>query len=95
MKRLHVVAALLMIPGAVFGGGYDGMLRAFSTSNGEFLWQFNMLQEFQTLNGAAAKGGSMGAPGPTIAGGKVFVGSGYVFGERGTPGNVLLAFSVE
>jgi len=47
------------------------------------------------VNGVAAKGGSMGAPGPVIAGGTLFVGSGYFFGERGTPGNALLAFSVE
>jgi polyvinyl alcohol dehydrogenase (cytochrome) len=93
--RLGIGAALSVIPGAVFGGGYDGMLRAFSTNDGELLWQFNMLREFPTVNGVAAKGGSLGAPGPTIAGGLVFVGSGYIFGERGTPGNVLLAFSVE
>ena len=37
----------------------------------------------------------MGGPGPTIAGGVLFVGSGYTFGERGTPCNALLAFSVE
>jgi polyvinyl alcohol dehydrogenase (cytochrome) len=78
-----------------FRGGYDGILRAFSTTNGELLWQFNMVQEFQTVNGVAAKGGSMGGPGPTIAGGLLLVGSGYTFGERGTPGNALLAFAVE
>jgi polyvinyl alcohol dehydrogenase (cytochrome) len=93
--RMGIGAALTAIPGAVFGGGYDGILRAFSSANGELEWQFNMLQEFQTVNGVAAKGGSMGAPGPVIAGGTLFVGSGYFFGERGTPGNVLLAFGVE
>ena len=93
--RLGLGAALSTIPGAVFGGGYDGILRGFSTTNGELLWQFNMVQEFQTVNGVAAKGGSMGGPGPTIAGGVLLVGSGYTFGERGTPGNALLAFSVE
>jgi hypothetical protein len=37
----------------------------------------------------------MGSPGPTIAGGNLFVGSGH-FGELvGMPGNVLLAFSLE
>jgi hypothetical protein len=40
----------------------------------------------------AAKGGSIGAAGPTVAGGTLFVGSGYTFGA-GTIGNVLLAFS--
>jgi polyvinyl alcohol dehydrogenase (cytochrome) len=93
--RLGIGAAMTAIPGAVLGGGYDGLLRAFSTTNGELLWQFNMLQEFKTVNGIDAKGGSMGSAGPTVAGGMVFVGSGYTFGERGTPGNALLAFTVQ
>jgi polyvinyl alcohol dehydrogenase (cytochrome) len=93
--RLGIGAALTVIPGVVFGGGYDGLVRAFLTSNGEPIWQFNMLEEFKTVNGVAAKGGSMGQAGPVIAGGTLFVGSGYIFGARGTPGNVLLAFSVE
>ncbi len=88
-------AAVSAIPGAVFSGGWDGKLRAFATDSGKLLWEFNMLQEFKTVNGVAAKGGGMGAPGPTIAGGMVYVGSGYVFGANGTPGNVLLAFSAE
>ena len=85
-------AALTEIPGAVFSGGWDGILRAFSTADGKPLWQFDTAHEFKTVNGIAAKGGSMGAPGPTVAGGMLFVGSGYVFGG-GNPGNVLLAFS--
>jgi len=93
--RLGIGAALSVIPGAVFGGGYDGILRGYSTTNGELLFQFNMMQSFKTLNNVEAKGGSMGAPGPTIANGMMYVGSGYIFGERGTPGNVLLAFGVE
>jgi len=93
--RLGIGAALTVIPGAVFGGGYDGVVRALSTKDGELLWQFNMLQEFKTVNGVPAKGGSMGSAGPVIAGGTVFVPSGYTFGERGTPGNALLAFSPE
>jgi polyvinyl alcohol dehydrogenase (cytochrome) len=93
--RLGIGAAMTVIPGAVFGGGYDGILRAFSTVNGELLWQFNMLRDFTTVNGVAAKGGSMGGPGPTIGSGILLVGSGYTFGERGTPGNALLAFSVQ
>lgn len=37
----------------------------------------------------------MGAPGPTVADGMVFVGSGYIGFGNGMPGNALLAFSVE
>jgi polyvinyl alcohol dehydrogenase (cytochrome) len=41
-----------------------------------------------------ASGGSLDAAGPSVAGGMVFVNSGY--GQfRGKPGNVLLAFGVE
>jgi len=93
--RLGIGAALTVIPGVVFGGGYDGIVRGFSTTNGELLWQFNMLQDFKTVNGVAARGGSLGQAGPTIASGTLFVGSGYIFGERGTPGNVLLAFGAQ
>lgn len=91
--RLGIGAALSVIPGAVFGGGYDGIVRGISTKDGELVWQFNMMQEFKTVDGVTAKGGSMGSAGPVIAGGMVFVPSGYTFGERGTPGNALLAFS--
>ena len=34
------------------------------------------------------------APGPTVAGGMLFVGSGYGV-VTGTPGNVLLAFGLD
>ena len=91
---LGETAAITAIPGAIFSGGWDGILRAFSTGDGHLLWEYNTIREFQTVNHVLAKGGSMGAPGPTVAGGMVFAGSGYVFGA-GTPGNVLLAFSVQ
>jgi hypothetical protein len=42
-----------------------------------------------------AKGGSMGGPGPTVAGGMLFVGSGFPGVQNGIPGNVLLAFSAQ
>jgi hypothetical protein len=45
-----------------------------------------------TVNGVAAKGGAMGAPGPTVAGGMLFLGSGYTGLGNGRGGNVLLAF---
>ena len=93
--RLGIGAALSVAPGVVFSGGYDGMLRVFSTTDGELLWQFNMLQDFKTVNGVAAKGGSMGQAGPVVVGGTLFAGSGYIFGARGTPGNVLLAFTAQ
>jgi len=85
------------IPGAVFAGGWDGVIRALSTDGGRVLWEFNMVQDYKTVNGVPAKGGSMVAAGPTVAGGMVFAGSGYpgLGAGAGMPGNVLLAFGVE
>lgn len=87
-------AAITAIPGAIFSGGWDGMLRAFSTDDGHQLWEYNMVRSYDTVNHVAAKGGSMASAGPTVAGGMLFVGSGYVFGA-GTPGNALLVFSAQ
>jgi polyvinyl alcohol dehydrogenase (cytochrome) len=93
--RFGQSAAVTGIPGAVFTGGWDGVLRALSTTDGKILWQFNMVQDFKTVNGVPAKGGSMGAPGVTIVNGMLYVPSGYANVGGGMPGNVLLAFSPE
>jgi polyvinyl alcohol dehydrogenase (cytochrome) len=69
-------------------------LRSLSTDDGKVLWQFNTEQDFTTVNRVAAKGGSMGGPGPTIVNGMLYVGSGYANVGGGMPGNVLLAFAV-
>jgi polyvinyl alcohol dehydrogenase (cytochrome) len=87
-------AATSAFPGVVFAGFADGMLRALSTTDGHVLWQYNTAREYETINGVAAKGGNMGQAGATIAGGMVFVGSGYGTGNSGF-GNVLLAFEPE
>ena len=86
-------AAVTVIPGAVFSGSNDGALRVYSTTDGAILWEFDTNREFPTVNGVAARGASMIGPGAVVAGGMVFVSSGYgAFGGR--PGNVLLAFGV-
>jgi polyvinyl alcohol dehydrogenase (cytochrome) len=87
-------AATSAIPGVVFTGSSDGTLRALSTTDGKVLWQYNTAHDYETINGIAAKGGNMGQAGATIAGGMVFVGSGYGTGNTGF-GNVILAFSPE
>ena len=87
-------AAVTAIPGAVFSGSLDGHLRAFASEDGALLWDFDTARTFQTVNGVGAKGGSLDGAGPIIAGGMVFVNSGYArFG--GMPGNVLLCFAPE
>ncbi len=85
---------LTAIPGVVFSGGWDGVLRALSTADGHVVWQYDTAHDYETVNGAPGKGGSMGAAGPTLAGGTLFVGSGYVGVKGGMPGNVLLAFTL-
>ncbi len=86
---------LSAIPGVVFSDGWDGVVRALSAADGHVIWQYNTIRDYQTVNGVAAKGGSMGAAGPTVANGMLFVPSGYVGVNNGMPGNVLLAFDVE
>ncbi len=86
-------AAPTVIPGVVFAGGLDGHIRAHSTEDGSILWDFDTAREFDTVNGVAGHGGAIDGPGPVIAGGLVFVNSGYsTFGQMG--GNLLLAFGV-
>jgi polyvinyl alcohol dehydrogenase (cytochrome) len=86
--------ALTAIPGVVFSGSLDGHLRAFSTRDGALLWDFDTEREFSTVNGVAAKGGSLDGAGPVIVDGILYVNSGYPrFG--GAPGNVLLAFGLD
>jgi polyvinyl alcohol dehydrogenase (cytochrome) len=86
--------AVSAIPGVVFSGSQDGHLRAYASADGRVLWDFDTAQSFDTVNGVTAAGGSLDNGGATVAGGMVFVNSGY--GRiTGQPGNLLLAFAVE
>jgi polyvinyl alcohol dehydrogenase (cytochrome) len=87
-------AALTVVPGAVFSGSVDGALRVYSAATGALLWEFNANRAFQTVNGVVANGASMLGPGPAVAGGMVFVNSGYG-AFNGRAGNVLLAFGID
>ena len=87
-------AAISVIPGLIFSGANDGVLRAYSAKDGSIFWEFNTNGEFKTVNGVPAKGASMIGPGPVIAGGMLFVNSGYA-GYGGRSGNVLLALGLE
>lgn len=90
--RANHSAATTAWPGVVMVGGADGKLFAISEDDGSLLWSFDTARPFPTVNGVRAKGGSIAAPGPTVADGMVFVGSGYAT-VVGDPGNVLLAFA--
>ena len=88
------MAPVTVIPNVVFSGSMDGHLRAYGTAGGKPLWDFDTLRSYDTLNCVKAGGGSLNATGPTVAGGMIYVNSGY--GQLGgMPGNVLLAFAPE
>jgi polyvinyl alcohol dehydrogenase (cytochrome) len=90
--NVSYASATTGFPGVVMQGASDGKLHAVAADDGRSLWSFDTMREFDAVNGVKTKGGSISAPGPVVAGGMVFVGSGYaVLG--GTPGNVLLAFA--
>jgi polyvinyl alcohol dehydrogenase (cytochrome) len=84
-------APISVMPGVVFSGSVDGHLRAYSTKDGRIIWDYNTAKEYDTVNGVKARGGSLDAAGPAIAGGMVVTNSGYAL-WKGMPGNVLLAF---
>ncbi|MGA1768350.1 MAG: PQQ-binding-like beta-propeller repeat protein [Steroidobacteraceae bacterium] len=89
-----ILAAPTTIPGVIFAGHLDGMIRAYDSATGKVVWEFDSRVDIKTLSGLVARGGSMGGPGPVVYDGMLYVNSGYgIFGHL--PGNVLLAFSVD
>ncbi len=94
-RGVSLGAAPTAIPGVVFAGATNGMLYAVSAANGKQLWEFNTAREFETVNKVAAHGGSIASTGAVVAGGMVFVGSGYAISVGALGGNVLLAFGVD
>jgi len=78
----------------VFAGALDGRLFGIEKKTGKYLWEFDTLQFFQTVDGTKAFGGSMDIAGPVITKDQLIVMSGY--GTHGQfPGNVLLVFELE
>ncbi len=86
--------AVTVIPGVVFSGSLDGHIRAYATETGNVIWDVDTVGEFDTVNGVPGRGGALNGPGATVAGGMLYVSSGYGLLNY-MPGNVLLAFSVE
>jgi polyvinyl alcohol dehydrogenase (cytochrome) len=86
--------AITAIPGVAFSAGGDGGLRAYSSKDGSILWTFDTNRTFETVNGVPGNGGTMDASGAVVAGGMLYVNSGYN-SIVGRSGNVLLAFKVE
>ena len=87
------------MPGVVFSGTMDGWLRAYDAATGKVLWaDSTTARTYDTVNQVKGQpGGSLDGLGAAIAGGRLFVMSGYN-GAANTGGNgvnVLLAYSVD
>jgi polyvinyl alcohol dehydrogenase (cytochrome) len=87
-------AAVTAIPGVVFSGGLDGQLRAYASEDGRILWDVDTTHDYRTVNEVPAHGGSLNGPGAVVVNAMVYINSGYTHLAT-TPGNVLLAYSVE
>ncbi len=88
------LSAVSAMPGIAFSGSWGGHFRAYSTKNGEIVWDFDAMRDFETVNHVPAQGGSFNGGGSAIANGMVITTCGYGF-IGGKAGNVLLAFSVD
>lgn len=95
---------LATLQGAVFAGSYGGHFRAYDPATGRIIWDVGTgTYPIRALNGRMVFGGVMDGGSPTIAGGIVYVHSGYAgrLGAtagrdmRSADGNVLMAFSVD
>jgi polyvinyl alcohol dehydrogenase (cytochrome) len=87
-------AAVTLVPGAVLSGSIDGHIRAFSTTDGALIWDFDTAASpYAAVNGAKAKGGSINYGGQTVANGVLYVNSGA--GGLHQPGNALIAFTID
>jgi polyvinyl alcohol dehydrogenase (cytochrome) len=87
--------AISAMPGVVFAGAMNGRFRAYETRTGKVIWDYDTAAApVPTVSGKDAKGGVIDGAGPTIAGGIVYVSSGYQ-ARSGQPGIVLMAFSVD
>jgi polyvinyl alcohol dehydrogenase (cytochrome) len=85
--------AVTAMPGVVFAGGLDGVLRVIASEDGRIVREFDTTRDVQTVNSVKARGGSLGAPGPVVANGMLYIESGFIGVVHGQPGNLLLAFS--
>lgn len=84
-------ATPLSVDGALITAGLDGRLFIFNSDNGELLFEYDTVRDYETVNGVEGYGGSIESHSIAAGSGMVFVGSGYGQFSQ-VPGNVLLAF---
>jgi polyvinyl alcohol dehydrogenase (cytochrome) len=89
---IGISAPLTAIPGVVFAGHMDGMLRAYDAGTGKVIWQYDANVAVPTVSGETAHGGSFGGAGAAVRDGYLVINSGYGMYFH-MPGNVLLVFA--
>ena len=62
--------------------------------SGAEVWRYDSVRDFQTVNGAAGRGGAIDQAGAVAVDGMLYFLSGYAK-FSGNPGNVLLAFELK
>jgi len=70
-------AAVSAMPGVVFSGALDGHLRAYDAASGKVIWDVDTAHAYMNTVNRVPAGGGMNGPGATVAGGMLFVNSGY------------------
>jgi polyvinyl alcohol dehydrogenase (cytochrome) len=86
--------AVTLTPGVAFAGSANGHMRAYATGDGRVLWDFDTAKTYVAVNGVTAQGGSIERVATAVAGGTLYVMSGYA-SYGGGLGNALIAFTVD
>ena len=93
-RRYAFSAAASSTPDLALASALNGRTMAFDLSDGTVLWEYDTVQQFDTVNGVEAHGGAIDSAGAQVVDDMLFVQSGYgMFGQM--PGNVLLAYRLQ
>ena len=88
-------AAVTLIPGVAFSGSIDGHLRAYDTTTGKILWDFDDVQSWDAVNGVKAFGGNLDGSPQIVAGGTLFLNAGNSALSSPRHGDAVLAITVD
>jgi polyvinyl alcohol dehydrogenase (cytochrome) len=89
-----VSAAVTVTRDLVFAATLDGFLEAYDAASGEVLWSHDAWQDYDSVNGTPASGGTFDAHGPLVVDDLIIVSAGYdTFGQK--PGNAFLVFQLQ
>jgi polyvinyl alcohol dehydrogenase (cytochrome) len=87
-----ISAVVTAIPGVVFAGHLDGIMRAYDGATGQVIWQTDTTRTVRAINGVDAHGGGFSGPGVAVGRGHVVFNSGYGLYFH-MPGNLLMVYA--